>query len=154
MMSRALFILVVVLTSLCACQEAYVEVGCSDKGHVTSEVGSGGSSSDAGDDAQVIECTTDATCEEFECSAPTCIRGRCTYTPFQVGSSARVQTPGDCRKLVCMPGIAERIDDSDLPDDEDDCTKDTCIDGNEVSSPLPTGTTCTKGATCVKGACL
>jgi hypothetical protein len=58
------------------------------------------------------------------------------------------QIPGDCQRYVCDGGDAVvQLDASDVPDDDNDCTADTCEDGTPTNTPKPMHTACGPGLT-------
>lgn len=59
------------------------------------------------------------------------------------GDDPPFDEPRDCAKFVCEDGNAlTKIDDSDTPDDENPCTQDMCMAGEQVFTPLPAHTAC------------
>ncbi|WAS98072.1 hypothetical protein [Nannocystis punicea] len=56
------------------------------------------------------------------------------------------QVPGDCQRFVCDQGDAVvMLDASDVPDDDNDCTDDTCEDGTPTNTPKAMHTACGPG---------
>jgi hypothetical protein len=109
------------------------------------------------------ECNVDADCadkstnfcQSFYCAGHVCYAGftDITETPPQI--------TGDCMRTVCTGTTSTEVmlvDDSDYPDDGNDCTIDRCFDGTPVfdSSTLD-GSECTDQAgvagICKKGIC-
>jgi hypothetical protein len=97
---------------------------------------------------------------EMECPPPTseCTRavclpdGNCGQMPATAGTSAITQHPGDCQANVCdgAGGVMAVPDDSDVPDDGNGCTQDSCLDGAPTFTNRPAGASCSEGggATC------
>jgi hypothetical protein len=74
-----------------------------------------------------------------ECVVPTCNNGSCASSPVAAGTpTANGQSDGDCRIKVCDGmGATELVDDdTDTSDDGNECTKDTCVAGENVSTPI------------------
>lgn len=56
------------------------------------------------------------------------------------------QVPGDCQRYVCDAGdVVTMLDASDVPDDANDCTDDTCEGATPVNTPEPMHTACGPG---------
>src|SRR5262245_23102407 len=79
-----------------------------------------------------------STCDPAACPAPSseCVdascdgEGKCAEQSKPDGTVAATQAPGDCKTSVCQGGaIAMQDDDTDLPDDANDCTDDVCTAG-------------------------
>lgn len=70
------------------------------------------------------------------------------------GSIVTAQTPGDCLRNVCdaRGGVVAEPDDTDVPDDGEECTVDACAGGVPSHAPAANGTPCTQG-TCLQGQC-
>ncbi len=67
------------------------------------------------------------------------------------------QTVGDCKNNVCEDGeIVALPDDTDLPNDDNECTFDSCFDGAVMNTPAPSGFVCTQGGKACdgEGACV
>jgi hypothetical protein len=64
--------------------------------------------------------------------------------------------PGDCKKLVCDGAGAPAVknDDSQMPDDNNPCTGDSCENGQPKHPPLANGTACGGGLSCKDGQCM
>jgi cysteine-rich repeat protein len=70
---------------------------------------------------------------------------------------------GNCVTAVCAPSnsgqtCGSQIDDTDLPDDFNACTLDTCFDGDPLNEPVTDGIACddglgTDGDYCILGTC-
>ncbi len=68
------------------------------------------------------------------------------------------QITGDCKKNVCKDGAVTSVsEDTDLPNDANDCTTDACVDGKVMNTPVAKGAPCTQssGKVCdAEGACV
>lgn len=66
--------------------------------------------------------------------------GECVNEP--IDDPALAQVDGDCQVLSCEDGVlTSTADDTDVPNDNLECTTDECIDGVPAHTPL-TGETC------------
>jgi len=103
-----------------------------------------------GHDAGPRECVrqTDCPLPESECAAPICRAGRCGEAPLAAGKRVLAQTEGDCLEAVCdgKGAVMMRADDSDVADDELQCTLDACEDGAPTHSPSSVRSSCTQGS--------
>ena len=93
-----------------------------------------------------VGCTTPSQCpgEDGECGTRTCDGGVCGMNAVAQGTPVAAQTPGDCLKQVCdgvgrIVGIA---DDTDVPNDNNDCTADGCQGGIVHHDAVPEGSPC------------
>jgi hypothetical protein len=99
-------------------------------------------------------CTSPSECpgEDTECRTRTCTNGVCGFADQPAGTPTSTQTAGDCRQNVCdgMGAIISIADDSDVPDDGNQCTADSCFNGTPTYSPLAPGTPCNQngGSVC------
>jgi hypothetical protein len=95
-------------------------------------------------------CTEASQCpgEDTECSSRTCESGVCKIDQTPGGTEAATQTEADCKVRVCdSEGSAvDQPDDGDTPDDDNDCTTDTCEDGTPGRDFVDRGTRCGEGA--------
>ncbi len=100
----------------------------------------------------VRECATATDCPESanECEFPVCSSGICTSGYQPAGTATAMQTAGDCKKNVCdgAGGITTINDDADVPDDNNNCTTDTCQNGTVVNTPRNPGEPCGTGLVC------
>lgn len=128
-----------------------------------------GGSSDG--DPTAGECSHPSECVNAiaTCQQRTCIQGACgvenlpmgaewpsTYGDCRLdlcdgngglmtvlGDDPPTQIPGDCQRFVCDAGnILTSVDESDIEDDGNDCTKDTCEAEMPVHTPLPVHSAC------------
>jgi hypothetical protein len=82
-----------------------------------------------------------------ECRAPRCdATGACEldFTGSGTPVSTPHQTEGDCQTRVCdgSGGVEDEVDDGDLPEDNNDCTKNVCAGGVPSNPPEPASTAC------------
>lgn len=94
------------------------------------------------DDGPAPECTSVSDCQgdASECkTALACTDGRCVYENVIRGTRLSTQTIGDCRDVVCDGDGATEIvvADTDIEDDSNGCTEDTCNAGKPVHTPIP-----------------
>jgi hypothetical protein len=133
--------------------------GASGGGASSGSASGGGGSSEGGGGAGGSDtCRTPLDCDDHEpCTDDDCgPNGKCTHTNLsdQTPSPGYDDLPNDCVKEVCIGGVSTPVAVSaDVPDDENDCTTDTCdgIDPRHVS--LPNGTPCGDGQNCKSGKC-
>lgn len=85
-----------------------------------------------------------------ECSSPVCLFGECKLAFAPLGSSVSMQVSGDCKALVCdgAGSIIELTDDSDLSDDANPCTIDSCFGGAPMFTPEAAGAPCGANLMC------
>src|SRR5262245_50871559 len=92
-------------------------------------------------------CTNPGQCmgSDGPCATRTCKSGVCGVDFVPNGQSATMQTPGDCKKVVCDGKGAgmDLNDDTDVPDDKKGCTSDACSAGTPSNTPVMAGTACT-----------
>ena len=99
---------------------------------------------------------TDCPGVDDECQARTCTGGACGVSFTPAGTPLQSQTAGDCEANVC-DGAGNAVvanDDTDLPNDNNPCTGDTCSVGAPVFTSSPAGTACGAAQVCdglVKG---
>jgi hypothetical protein len=90
----------------------------------------------------VVSCTTVASCPSpaDPCDVPICLDGVCGSIagPRGVPASIAAQTTGDCKILLCGENgqVSAQTDSSDVPDDGDPCTVDSCDGPNVVRQPI------------------
>ncbi|MCB9628598.1 MAG: hypothetical protein H6725_14580 [Sandaracinaceae bacterium] len=118
--------------------------------------GCGGGGSMPGDDlgttdATAGRCTVVADCAASACATVDCVDSVCVTTPLSDGPApASEQSPGDCRQVMCVAGVASNdVDDSDLPA-TNACATASCDGGVPVVTPVPLGTACNEdgGSVC------
>lgn len=91
------------------------------------------------------DCGLDTLCATFACQTNTC---KVTFVPAGQGNLAN--TAGDCKKNVCdgMGNPVGVVDNTDLPEDNNVCTKDICTTGTPSHSPEPTTKACGNFSAC------
>ena len=91
------------------------------------------------------QCGTDTDCLTFSCSSNTC-----GSTPTSAGTPTTSQTGGDCREVQCdgAGGTTNAIDNTDLPNDSNECTTDTCSAGVPQYTNRAINTACGIGDYC------
>lgn len=102
---------------------------------------------DGGDDGGQRCVTTEECGTAGPCELVNCTFGRCRRTLAPAGASAGAQTPGDCKRLVCDANgnVSSENDDTDVRNDGNACTVDTCSAGSPVATPTDAGTPCGTG---------
>ncbi len=97
------------------------------------------------------ECTTPADCAApaSECQDATCEGGVCGLANKAAGTPLGTQTPGDCQAAVCdgSGSPTTQADDTDLPNDNNDCTVDACDLGVPTFDDAALDTPCGAGGT-------
>ena len=121
----------------------------------TTTVGSGGAGGAAGGTPSECTVATDCPMATGPCAERACVAGMCEMTPLQAGTITPNQTTGDCKEERCdgMGNAVQENEDSDLPEDNIECTDDVCNNGVASHPDLATGTPCTTGV-CEAGACV
>lgn len=117
---------------------------------------------DAGECVAAVECKSPADCTDLppddDCQERLCDGGECglDFTPEGEPASAVRQTAGDCQVVVCdgAGGTTMEIDDTDVPDDGNDCTEDVCTAGVPSNPPVGEGTACEAGVCNDSGTCV
>lgn len=125
-------------------------IGCGGEG------GSGATSTTTGGGGGT-PCAAVEECDDQDpCTDDACETGSCTHAPNAVDLAD--PTAGDCQKLVCKDGAQVGAkDNTDLPDDNEDCTVDACSGGVGSHTPKNDGTTCVigdKSGSCSEGVCV
>ena len=94
-------------------------------------------------------CGTASECPgtDTECKTRTCKAGTCGLDFAADGKALAAQPAKDCLHAVCDgAGTTKSIpDDTDKPDDGNDCTGDTCVAGVPTFTPLAVGAACAMG---------
>ncbi|MFT3775659.1 MAG: lamin tail domain-containing protein [Minicystis sp.] len=108
-----------------------------------------------------VACNTAAQCpgSDTECQTRTCNAGTCGFSFASAGTLTSGQTAGDCKKIVCdgSGGTGFLADPTDVQDDGNECTADTCNAGNPVHTPVAPGAACGPGGSLVcdgSGSCV
>jgi hypothetical protein len=90
------------------------------------------------------DCGTNTECAVYECES-----NACDLVFFPAGTIASSQVAGDCKRLECTGDAPQPLSvplDSDVLDDGNECTSDTCAGGVPLSMGM-TGATCLLGDT-------
>ena len=101
------------------------------------------------------DCGTDTACKTFACNS-----GTCSQNNQPLGHVVTNVPVGNCRSNQCDGAgnlVSDAVDNTDLPNDTNSCTTDTCNAGAPSSTPVTPGTSCTEvsggkcnaGGTCV-----
>lgn len=109
-----------------------------------------------------VECVVPSDCvgiTETECEKRNCVNNKCeiAYEGQTTLASPVLQNAKDCKKVVCNGpnGTTEVNDDTDLPDDTNACTTDTCSNGMKVFTNKSQGTPCGATGVCnATGGCV
>ncbi|MDI1430434.1 hypothetical protein [Polyangium sorediatum] len=108
-----------------------------------------------------VECNEPADCghlpQDDICQQRSCDNHICGQTFAPDGTTFSSQTAGDCMRVVCDGAGAtkEVVDDADLPNDDNACTKNVCTNGEPsfpseaINTPCGAGLYCDGGGTCV-----
>ena len=101
-----------------------------------------------GDEGGGTTCATDEDCDDGEpCTSDACVESSCRHAAVDDGPIATLQKAGACRRITCVSGESfTEDDDTNIPDDQKDCTLDACFEGSASHVPKPIGTTCDDGA--------
>ncbi|EYF06985.1 DUF4215 domain-containing protein [Chondromyces apiculatus] len=110
--------------------------------------GQGGQGGAGGSPPMPCTMPTECPTPQNACEIAACTDGVCGADPAPAGTVIGAQTAGDCQQAVCdgNRGTTTQVDDTDLPDDANDCTFDECDGGTIVHTPEPSGTGCDDGA--------
>jgi hypothetical protein len=106
------------------------------------------------DSGDCVGCNVASDCAgtDNQCQTRKCGNGGvCTFDYAADGTELELQTPGDCHAEVCDGAGDTKIDLelSDVPNDNNDCTVDTCDSlGNPHNDDAMQGTQCGNGLTC------
>ncbi|MEZ4295154.1 MAG: hypothetical protein R3B70_09260 [Polyangiaceae bacterium] len=99
-----------------------------------------------------VECIVAVECFAVNngCQTPTCTAGVCGVDFSGMGTQATAQMDGDCQKVVCDGdgGTTSVADNADLPNDNNECTSDSCVAGVPTFTDLALGTTCRASGVC------
>jgi hypothetical protein len=74
----------------------------------------------------------------------------CTTSYVAAGTAVTTQTPGNCQKIVCdgHGALTLQEDDTNVPNDNNPCTKDLCTKGMPSNPPVSPSVTCGGALTC------
>lgn len=84
-----------------------------------------------------------------ECGTRTCVDGSCGVDGTPAGTAVTQQMAGDCLKQVC-DGNGHTVgepDAADVPNDNKECTTDSCVEGIPTFDPKAEGASCGAGGT-------
>lgn len=108
-----------------------------------------------------VACTAASQCPgmDTECQTRTCTAGACGFSFAASGTVVAAQTAADCQVNQCngAGAIVSVADNADLPNDNIQCTSDTCVAGVPSFTPLAVDAACTQngGSFCNgAGACV
>lgn len=100
-------------------------------------------------------CTTVADCPgtDLECAKRACVSGRCAIAFVPAGTATAAQTPSDCKRNQCngTGSIVPAYDPTDLPNDDNECTTESCTTASPTYTPKPVGFPCSKGGALCDG---
>jgi hypothetical protein len=102
------------------------------------------------------DCTDDGECDDGNaCTDDACIEGVCDHVTLDgVAPANAMDTPEDCKVVLCLEGqIGQANDDDDVPVDDEPCTDDICTDGVPSNPPVAGGTPCATGVCNGQGEC-
>lgn len=102
------------------------------------------------DTTTTTECASVAQCggADNACQTRACLEGGiCGFIYTPENTIVTDQTPGNCHASRCdgSGNFVETIDDTDTPDDGNECTIDTCAGGVPSRSPSTSGSECSIG---------
>jgi plastocyanin len=125
----------------------------------TSTMSNGGGGGSGGTGGSAPECTKPADCAPpgNECLTNTCDAGKCGTAPVASGTVVAGQTAGDCKSKQCdgKGAVADVNDDTDVPNDNKECTDDKCIAGVASNPNTAAGAACGTNLKCDgNGACV
>lgn len=93
-----------------------------------------------------VECNFASDCpgNDTECRRRACTSNVCGFASPPSGTRTTEQIAGDCKQLVCdeSGSVITIIDDSDVPNDANPCTEESCQSGVPKSTPVAQGTSC------------
>jgi stigma-specific protein Stig1 len=100
-----------------------------------------------------VQCVSPSECPapgNAECAAATCTGNGCGFAYEDAGTPVSQQTAGDCHVQVCdgAGNVADVIDDSDVPGDDNPCTDDVCVAGVPANPPVAAETSCGPDQVC------
>jgi hypothetical protein len=108
------------------------------------------SSQSGGGGEPPVGCETPSECpgDDNECGTRTCVNQICGIDAVAQGTPVGQQTAGDCVQVVCDGNgqIDTVADPSDAPNDNNDCTTDSCSEGAPLHTPRAVGSLCTGAA--------
>jgi cysteine-rich repeat protein len=98
-----------------------------------------------------ISCTP-----QNECVTPSCANGACQFTNVIAGTLTSQNITGNCKKNICdgNGNITNITDNTNIPNDNNPCTTDTCINGVPTYALVVAGTVCPAGICNGSGQCI
>jgi len=99
---------------------------------------------------QCVGCTDDTQCGmPTTCSTPVCNAGTCQTNFIPVGTATPNQTAGDCQEQQCdgIGGTKTVAAPTDINNDNNPCTNDSCNGSTPTHTNTPSGAMCTNGGT-------
>jgi hypothetical protein len=98
---------------------------------------------------------TDCPGEDGFCGKRTCTDGRCGTQVEAAGMAVPSQRYGDCKRVICdgRGHAVVELDPSDVYDDGNPCTVDTCLGGAPQNQPAPALASCPDGVCDAAGRC-
>lgn len=113
-----------------------------DRSQITENTGGAGGTGGTGP-----ECTKADDCmgTDTVCRTRTCVSGVCGIADAPAGTVTGNAKAGDCLREVCdgMGMVTTEPDDTDILDDNKECTTDQCVNGTPTNKPKGAGATCT-----------
>ncbi len=84
---------------------------------------------------------------DTDCQARSCDSGVCGVMNAAMGKVVTSQPKGDCQQAICdgSGDVTSKADDTDVPDDGNDCTIDGCASGAPTTGSQPASTACNDG---------
>jgi hypothetical protein len=145
--------LLAALGALAACTQDFDQFepkSSSTTGGTSSSASTGGGGG-AGQGGGTVACSTDAQCDDGNaCTTDACSAGACAHTAVADGPvPGGAADEDDCVDHVCTSGQeATAPDDTEIPDDGNPCTTDTCSGGSPMHANEPIDTSCGNGLFC------
>jgi cysteine-rich repeat protein len=103
-------------------------------------------------------CTSASDCPApaSECQTAACTGNSCGFVFAPAGQATTSQTAGDCQQLQCngSGGTQSLADNTDLPDNTNECVIASCSAGAPQLVPNASGTLCSAGACDGSGNCV
>ncbi len=121
--------------------------GDGGRGGDTGPGGAGGLGGMGGGGGQPCNDPSECPGQDDACETRTCEEGVCGLDFVADGTAIPQQAPGDCQVVVCDGAGATKglADDTDILDDNNECTTDTCDQGVPVNADTAAGSPCTVG---------
>lgn len=110
-----------------------------------------------------VECDAQKPCNDMNpCTQDTCnaSTGKCSFSNLDgLPTPGVMEMVGDCKQHICVNGVDTSFDDNaDLPNDDNTCTKDACVNGMPVNTVISASGPCiasgTPGVCNATGACI